>query len=41
MSKDNLVGGSGYMLTDGTPLCVVVVEIQLERRFVVNIRLRE
>ena len=33
--------GSGYMLTDRTPPCVVVVEIQLEHRFVVNIRLGE
>ena len=33
--------GSGYMLTDRAPLCVVVVEIQLEHRFVVNIGLGE
>ncbi len=34
-------GGSGYILTDRTPHCVVVVEIQLQHRFVINVGLGE
>ena len=33
--------GSGYVLTDRTPHCVVVVEIHLQHRFVVNVGLGE
>ena len=33
--------GSGYILTDRTPHCVVVVEIHLQHRFVVNVGLGE
>ena len=36
-AKIKAKGGSGYILTDRTPHCVVVVEIQLQHRFVVNI----
>ncbi len=34
-----LIGGSGYILTDGTPLCIVIEDVQLQCDFVESIGL--